>query len=86
MNISDLAALLTQSESDTLDFKRKQYPFSGASKQEKSELLKDILSFANVVKDSDRYVVIGVEEEDGRVKHICGADTTLSDSESDSSS
>ena len=38
---------LYESESDSLDFKRDQYKFHGASAEEKSELLKDILAMAN---------------------------------------
>ena len=39
--------LLHEDESTTLDFKRDQYRFTKATEQEKSELLKDILGFAN---------------------------------------
>ncbi|MDD5139231.1 MAG: ATP-binding protein [Verrucomicrobiales bacterium] len=79
MNVIDLTALLHRSESETLDFKSKQYPFS--SDEEKSELLKDILAFGNAWKDSDGYILIGVEEEHGRMKHLCGAEITLRDSD-----
>ena len=34
-------------EGPTLDFKREQYRFDKASDEDKSELLKDILAFAN---------------------------------------
>ena len=81
MNTLDLAALLERSESQTLDFKSKQYPFAGARDEVKGELLKDILSLANAAKDSDAYIVIGVEEKHERAKHLCGADTTLRDSD-----
>ena len=57
MNAIDLTALLHRSESETLDFKSKQYPFS--SDEEKSELLKDVLAFGNAWKDSDGYILIG---------------------------
>jgi predicted HTH transcriptional regulator len=79
VNPIDLTALLHRSESETLDFKSKQYPFS--SDEEKSELLKDILAFGNAWKDSDGYILIGVEEEHGRMKHLCGAEITLRDSD-----
>ena len=39
--------LLYQNESETLDFKEDQYAFDGATDIQKSELLKDILAFAN---------------------------------------
>ena len=47
MNESELTALLRRSESETLDFKSKQYPFARANDEEKSELLKDIVAMAN---------------------------------------
>src|SRR5216117_1185822 len=58
-----LSELILHYKSETLDFKREQYPFSGAPDERKSELLKDILAMANVQKDSDRYILIGVEED-----------------------
>ena len=36
-------SLLFEEESTTLDFKRDQYKFAGATDAEKSELLKDVL-------------------------------------------
>ena len=39
--------LLYEEENVTLDFKSKQYHFAKATEDEKSELLKDILGFAN---------------------------------------
>jgi predicted HTH transcriptional regulator len=79
VNSIDITALLHRSESETLDFKSKQYLFS--SDEEKGELLKDILAIANAWKDSDGYILIGVEEEHGRMKRVCGADITLRDSD-----
>ena len=69
MSISDsaLEQLLFENESPTLDFKRDQYAFKGASDSAKSELLKDILAFANAWRRSDAFILIGVEEiPDGR--------------------
>jgi hypothetical protein len=74
----DLTELLQRSEGETLDFKGKQYPSS--SDEEKSKLLIDILAMANVLADEDRHILIGVEEEDGNAKQVCGADTTIKDS------
>jgi len=39
--------LLHEEEGAAVDFKRDQYPFDGADDATKSELLKDILAFAN---------------------------------------
>ena len=45
--MSMLEELLYEEESSTLDFKGKQYNFIGGDEPQKSELLKDILAFAN---------------------------------------
>ena len=81
MNESELTALLHRSESETLDFKSKQYLFARANDEEKSELLKDIVAMANAWKSSDGYIVIGVEEQHERATGLCGADPTLGDSD-----
>jgi hypothetical protein len=51
--------LLKEPESQTLDFKVDQYSFKGATDDEKSELLKDILAFVNVWRETDAYILIG---------------------------
>ena len=58
-------SLLYQAESEVLDFKVGQYPFESATDVQKSEFLKDILSFANSWRRSDAYILIGVEEVRG---------------------
>lgn len=65
MNDSLMEILLNEAESSTLDFKRDQYPFSGASDEQKGEILKDILAFANTPRRIDAYILIGVEEVRG---------------------
>ena len=62
MNAKLFEGLLYQTESEVLDFKIDQYPFEAATDVQKSELLKDILSFANAWRRSDAYILIGVEE------------------------
>lgn len=57
-----ISALLFEAEGAELDFKREQYPFSGADDRVKSELLKDILAFANAWRRTDAYILIGVQE------------------------
>src|SRR5579864_5379397 len=57
--------LLYEEESTTLDFKKEQYRFAKATEYEKSELLKDILGFANAWRRSEAYILIGVEEMRG---------------------
>jgi hypothetical protein len=71
MDPQQLEALLYEDESTSLDFKRDQYLFAAATDHEKSELLKDILAFANSWRRSDAYILIGVEEiKGGRSKPV----------------
>jgi hypothetical protein len=73
--------LIRKSESDTLDFKAQQYCFAGGSEEDKSELLKDILAFANVWKETDAYILVGVKERNQRAEGISGVTTHLADHE-----
>lgn len=72
-----LEGLLYQNESETLDFKVAQYPFDKASDEQKSELLKDILAFANAWRQSDAHILIGVEEVKGGRSIVRGTATPL---------
>ena len=71
--------LLNEAESETLDFKRDQYPFNGATDEQKSELLKDILIFANSWKRTDAYILVGVEEVKGGRSKPVGVTSHLDD-------
>jgi len=65
--------LLNEEEGTTLDFKRDQYAFEKASDDQKSELLKDILAFANAWRRSDAYILVGVEDVKGGRGKVVGA-------------
>jgi hypothetical protein len=69
-----LESLLYQEESESLDFKVQQYPFAGATEEQKSEFLKDILAFANAWRQTDAYILIGVEEVRGGRSLVHGID------------
>lgn len=62
MDASQIESLLWQSESETLDFKVQPYPFDGATPEQRGELIKDILAFANAWRQTDAHILIGVEE------------------------
>lgn len=64
-----IEGLLYQGEGTALDFKLKQYPFSGATDEDKSELLKDVLAFANSWRQGDAFILIGVQPITGG-RHI----------------
>ena len=76
-----LVSLLFEQESPSLDFKRDQYRFYGASDSDKAELLKDILAFANSWRRSDAYIVIGVEEHVGGKAIVVGITDHLKDAD-----
>lgn len=67
-----LETLLHMSEGATLDFKKAQYPLDGATEEQKSEFVKDVLAFANAWKTSDAYIVIGVSENPGHRASVNG--------------
>lgn len=71
--------LLYSGEGDDLDFKSGQYKFIKASNDEKSYLLKDILSFANSWRRSDAYILIGVKENNAMRAEVCGIGETIDD-------
>jgi hypothetical protein len=74
-------SLLYEEESPTLDFKQEQYRFVGATDDEKSELLKDILAFANAWRRADAYILIGVEEIRGGRSNVLGVASPLNDAD-----
>ena len=76
MNDSLFERLLYEEESTTLDFKKEQYRFVKALEEEKSELLKDILGFANSWRRSEAYILIGVEDVRGGRGIVAGILTT----------
>lgn len=71
--------LLLEDESSSLDFKRDQYDFENASDDQKSELLKDIIAFANAWRRSDAYILIGVEEEKAWKRQVVGVEEHFDD-------
>lgn len=72
MNKDRFEQLLNEEEGDTLDFKKEQYLFSKVTEEEKSELLKDILGFANAWRRATAYILIGVEDVQGGRGKIIG--------------
>ena len=79
LDVETLHRLLSIEEGPTLDFKRKQYRLDKASDEDKSELLKDILAFANTQRCSTAYILIGVEEVKGGRSVVVGVEDHLED-------
>jgi hypothetical protein len=81
MNKDLFEHLLNESESTSLDFKSEQYEFYSTDDKAKSELLKDILAFANSFRRTDAYILIGVKEVKGGQSIATGIEKHLEDSD-----
>lgn len=77
LTCGQLKLLLNETESSSLDFKQVQYKFIGAEDEEKGELLKDILAFANFFRRTDAYILTGVTED----KEIIGITEDIDDAQ-----
>jgi hypothetical protein len=73
-----LEKLRYEVESSSLDFKRDQYPL--LDDDSKSELIKDILAFANSWRRETAYILIGISEKQGRWDEAIGIQQHLQDS------
>jgi hypothetical protein len=79
MDIGLFESLLREEEGVSLDFKRDQYRFAKATDHDKSELLKDILGFANAWRRADSYILIGVADVRGNRGNVIGVTEHLDD-------
>lgn len=61
----NLAQLLFRGESESLDFKRDQYPFYEEDDRVKSEIVKDVLAMANSWRSETGYILVGVDGNNG---------------------
>lgn len=76
-----LEKLLLKDEDTSLDFKREMYLFNGANDNQKSELLKDILAFANSWRDEDAYIIIGVHKNKSGTVEIVELNQSVDDAQ-----
>ena len=81
MILSNSNGCSTKTKSLTLDFKQNQYPFERADEADKSELLKDILAFANTTREDTAYILIGVKEVKGKRNQVVGINQSLDDAQ-----
>ena len=63
--------LLTQGESDILEFKEKQGAFTG-SEEQRAEFTKDMLALANTRRDRDAFLIFGVRFKVGETPEVVG--------------
>jgi len=76
---AEFERLLWGPEGTDFDVKEAQYPFAGASDDEKGELLKDLLAFANAWRDSAAHILTGVREVKGGPHEVVGVRKHLDD-------
>jgi len=76
---SHLEQLLYRGESESLDFKRDQYLFVGATDEQKAKLLKDILAMANSWRNETAYILVGVDAPPGTPPQVVGLTQHLDD-------
>lgn len=74
-----IESLLWEDESNTLDFKETQYRFAGATDEQKGEIIKDILAFANAFRREDAYILLGIRDVKGGRGTITGVSNHLDD-------
>jgi Putative DNA-binding domain len=79
MDAALFEVLLNEEEGNSLDFKRDQYRFVKASLEDKAELLKDLLGFANALRRADAYILVGVEDVRGSRGNVIGISEHLDD-------
>jgi hypothetical protein len=79
MDLLKLESLLHLDEGVTLDFKCEQYRFAQSTEEDKSEIVKDILGFANAYRRSAAHILIGVKEVRGGRSIVKGLQTHLDD-------
>lgn len=72
MDVNLIESLLYEEEGETLDFKRDHYRFGGGDALAKSELLKDILAFANTRRLDDAHILVGAKGKQGERKTVFG--------------
>jgi len=81
--MSDLRAvvesLLWEDEGTTLDCKAAQYALADATPEQKSEIIKDLLAFANAFRRADAFILLGVREVKGDRNTILGVAAHLED-------
>lgn len=76
---------LGRTEGPSIDFKRTQYDFSGASKAEKTEkrakFVKDLLCMWNTPREEPAYLILGVESQPNGSKVLHGVAGHVDDAE-----
>lgn len=79
MELEQFEKLLNRNESSLLDFKKENYPLTSRNEEADAKFIKDIISFANTIREEAAYIIIGVKEI-GHEKELYGLDIHIDDS------
>ena len=79
MELEEFKILLEKSESTTLDFKKENYALTNKNEEADAKFVKDIISFANTIREESAHIIIGVKEN-GHEKEFSGLDIHIDDS------
>ena len=71
-----LEELRFKGEGSDLDYKAERYQFAQASDNDKSEMLKDILAFANAYREGTAYILLGFKENPPHPAEVTGLAST----------
>lgn len=74
LSIADIEQLCDEGESNRLDFKRTVYSLKKEDVHSRSELVKDILSFANSRRTERAYILCGIDRDESGAMEIKGVD------------
>ncbi|MBV2195432.1 MAG: ATP-binding protein [Flavobacterium sp.] len=74
----EFISLIEGQESSILDFKQKMYDFSDKDKAT-SDFVKDVICMSNTIRQSNSYIIIGIEEKKNGEKIIHGLDDDIDD-------
>lgn len=78
MDLEQFKSLLAKNENSILDFKKENYSLSSKNEEADAKFIKDIISFANTIRDESAHIVIGVKEI-GHKKEFYGLDNHIDD-------
>ena len=73
----DFENILLQSETSILDFKKKMYDFENEKQKANSDLIKDVISFTNTIRNETSYIIFGIKELEKGKLDLIGIETTV---------
>ncbi|WP_405199069.1 helix-turn-helix domain-containing protein [Christiangramia sp. LLG6405-1] len=73
----DFENFLLQSETSILDFKKKMYDFENQKLKANSDLIKDVISFSNTIRNETSYIVFGIKELEQDKLDLIGIETSI---------